>query len=234
MLATKIAFINSIARLCDAVGADIRDVAQGIGSDSRIGPAFLQPGPGFGGSCFPKDVAALLAEANRMGTGFEILDAVLGSNGKQRAYVVDKVRQAVGGSLDGVRLGIWGLSFKADTDDVRESPAVDIVERLAAEGAEMRVHDPVVHDEVFSKLGVERVADPVKAAADAEALVVLTEWGEYRSADLSGVASLLRQPLLIDARNLFEPSIAAEHGLRHIGVGRGSDLLVRTASSGRA
>lgn len=218
-LATKISFINSIAQLCDAVGADVLDVAQGMGHDPRIGFEFLRPGPGFGGSCFPKDVRALISAAEERGTSSSILRGVLETNDAQKASVIEKVT-AVAGALPGTRIAVWGLAFKANTDDVRESPALEIVDALRAGGATVRAYDPAVADGVYASHGIERAADPVDAARDAHALVILSEWDEFRWVELARLHDAMHAPAIVDARNLLDPHVARHAGFTYLGMGR--------------
>lgn len=219
-LATKISFINAIANVCDAVGADVKDVALGMGYDHRIGFEFLRPGPGFGGSCFPKDVAALIAAAADRGYDFGLLRGVLSVNEGQRDVVVDKLRRAVGGSLMGKRIAVWGLAFKANTDDIRESPALAIVQALASEGASVVAFDPVVAERVYETFGLQRSTSPTDAVADADALLLLTEWDQFRWIDLLALKGTMRYPLIVDARNALDASHARGLGFDYIGIGR--------------
>ena len=216
-LATKISFVNAIAAVCEAVGADIGDVIRGIGSDRRIGPDFLRPGPGWGGSCFPKDTRALVSIAEQGGYDFRLLRGVIASNAEQHDRMVAKVRQALGGSLRGATVAAWGLAFKADTDDVRDSPAVAIIDVLLAEGATVRAYDPQA---VIARQGLVQVGSALAACEGADALVVLTEWSEFLGADLDGVATRLRTPVVVDTRNVLDPPAAAAAGLTLLGVGR--------------
>jgi UDPglucose 6-dehydrogenase len=220
-LATKVSFVNSIANLCESVNADVREVTLGMGYDSRIGFEFLHPGPGWGGSCFPKDASALLHTAQRVHDDFPLLAAALRQNADQQDRVVAKVRATVGGSLEGRRVGVWGLTFKANTNDLRDSPAVAIVRRLIAEGAAVRAYDPAggepARDTVES---LEVLTDPYQAAADAEVLVVLTEWDEFRWLDFTRVADLLATRAIVDARNLLDPAAMRQLGFAYQGIGR--------------
>lgn len=218
-LATKISFINAISQVCDAVGADVLDVAQGMGHDPRIGFEFLRPGPGFGGSCFPKDVRALIAAAEERGMPFDILKGVLRTNETQRDAVIAKIASAVG-DLNGARIGVWGLAFKANTDDVRESPAIEIVAALRAAGATVRAYDPAVSDRVYADLGIDRAADPIDAVSGVDALAILSEWDEFRWVDLSLMRAAMAKPSIVDARNLLDPQIARGAGFIYTGIGR--------------
>lgn len=228
-LATKISFINEVARICERMGADITTVAHGIGLDSRIGGSFLHAGLGFGGSCFPKDVAALARMADKAGLHPQMLRAVLEINGDQRRHFVDRTERLVGGSVDGRTVAIWGLAFKENTDDVRESPAVEVAGMLHERGARVRAYDPKAKVPAARVLpGVEMMDDMYGAVAGADALLVVTPWDEFRSADLERVAALMAGDLLMDGRNLYDPAEVARVGLRYAGVGRGADT---TASS---
>jgi UDPglucose 6-dehydrogenase len=220
-LATKISFINAIANLCEAVDADVREVAIGMGYDARIGFQFLHPGPGFGGSCFPKDVAALLHTARDAGYEFELLDGVVEVNRGQHDRIVDKVRAAAGGSLDGAVIAVWGLTFKADTDDLRDSPSLVIANKLIEAGASVRGYDPVAGEAAGSRMPALDVrADPYEAAAGADVVALLTEWEELRWLDFERVRSLMRHPAVVDARNLLDPSAMRRRGFEYTGVGR--------------
>jgi UDPglucose 6-dehydrogenase len=220
-LATKISFINAIANVCEAVDADVREVAIGMGYDARIGFQFLHPGPGFGGSCFPKDVAALLHTAGEAGYDFDLLQGVVEVNRGQHDRIVDKVRDAAGGSLTGAEVAVWGLTFKADTDDLRDSPSLVIAHKLIEEGASVRGYDPVAGEaagELMPELDVR--ADPYEAAAGADVVALLTEWEELRWLDFERVRSLMRRPAVVDARNLLDPSAMRRRGFEYTGVGR--------------
>lgn len=216
-LATRITFANAIANLCEAAGADADDVLAGMGADHRIGEGYLAPGPGYGGSCFPKDTRALAAAARRAGYPFRLLEEVMATNLRQAERIVDKVRTAAGGGLAGKKIGLWGLAFKADTDDVRESPAVKLAQALTAEGAEVRAYDPRAGDVPGA---VVRAATALEAAAGAHVLLVATEWGEFREADLAPVAEVMAGRAVVDARNLLDRARAERAGLSYMGVGR--------------
>jgi UDPglucose 6-dehydrogenase len=214
-LATRITFANAIANLSEAVGADVRDVLLGMGYDRRIGFHFLNPGPGYGGSCFPKDTAALVAIAEGAGYDFSLLKGVIEVNALQRQRVMDKVTAAVG-SLDGATVGMWGLAFKAGTDDVRESPAVLLAQELRRQGAVVRAYDP----QATSVEGVERVADPLEAAKGADVLLIATEWPEFQSVDLREVRDAMEHPRIVDARNMLDPVAVRRLGMEYEGIGR--------------
>lgn len=219
-LATKVSFINAIANICDAVGADVKDVALGMGYDHRIGLEFLKPGPGFGGSCFPKDCAALIEAAADGGYEFAMLKGVLTVNEAQGEVVLAKLRRAAGGSLDGTRVAVWGLAFKANTDDVRDSPAVQIVMGLRSEGAQVVAYDPAVADLVYVNLGIERGHSPLEAAAGADALVILTEWDDFRWVDLPLLRREMKGAVIVDARNILDAAHARGVGFEYVGIGR--------------
>jgi UDPglucose 6-dehydrogenase len=216
-LATKISFVNAIAAVCEAVGADVKDVVLGMGYDKRIGHEFLKPGPGWGGSCFPKDSRALVHIADTAGYSFDLLRGVISVNEDQFHRVVAKVREVLGGSLAGLKVGVWGLTFKARTDDTRDSPALRIVALLAAEEAEVHAYDPAVKAPVE---GVNPAADPYSVCDEADVLVVLTEWDEFRWLDFDKVAGLMRSPRVVDARNLLDKPALERRGFTYTGIGR--------------
>ncbi len=219
-LATKISFINEVAALCEAFGADVEVVAQGMGLDSRIGAKFLKPGPGFGGSCFPKDTRAVAQLAREKGQRFRIIDAVLEANEATKARMLEKIHGAVG-DFDGKTVAVLGLSFKPDTDDIRESPALPVVEGLLAGGARVRAYDPEAMLACETLLpDVTYCADAYDAAAGADALVILTEWNQFRALELERLKELLEQPLVIDLRNIYKPRQMAAAGFRYVSVGR--------------
>ncbi len=218
-LATKISFVNAIAAVCEAVGADVNDVVLGMGYDKRIGEACLRPGPGFGGSCFPKDSRALVRIAEEAGYDFELLKGVIAVNEEQFERTAAKVVRMAGGSVDGVRIAAWGLTYKARTDDVRDSPAIAVVRRLTSQGAVVRAYDPTVNGPVDG-LDVEVVTDPYAACADAEVLAVLTEWDEFKWLDLDKVAETMVAPRVLDARNLIDRSALLRRGFEFQGIGR--------------
>jgi UDPglucose 6-dehydrogenase len=219
-LAMKVSYVNAIANLCEAVNADVREVTLGMGYDPRIGFEFLHPGPGWGGSCFPKDTAALLHTAALVHDDFPLLASVISTNETQQDRVVAKVREALG-SAPGRRVGVWGLTFKANTNDLRDSPAIAIVRRLAADGMSVRAYDPA-GGEFASDLvpGLDVVPDPYEACVDADVLVVLTEWDEFRWLDFARVAALTASPSIVDARNLLDPAAMRHLGFVYRGVGR--------------
>lgn len=220
-LATRISFINSVANLCESVGADVADVALGMGYDPRIGFAALKPGPGFGGSCLPKDTAALLAAARGAEYRFAQLEATVAVNEAQRDRVVEKIAAAAGRSLEGLRVGLWGLTFKAGTNDVRDSPAVDVAARLLARGAAVRAYDPeALPEAVTARVPIEVVEDPYAACEGASVLAVLTEWDEFRWLDFAKVADLMTRPAVVDARNVLDREALRRRGFEYQGVGR--------------
>jgi UDPglucose 6-dehydrogenase len=221
-LATKISFINAIANLCEAVNADVREVALGMGYDPRIGFEFLHPGPGYGGSCFPKDTAALTHTAEVAGYDFSLLRGVVEVNLRQHERIIEKLRDAAGGSLQGVTVGAWGLTFKANTDDLRDSPALVVCRRLLDEGAVVRAYDPAAGETAAALLpGLEVVADPYEAVAGASLLALLTEWDAFRWLDFARVADAMSAPrALVDARNLLDPAAMRRRGFAYQGVGR--------------
>lgn len=219
-LATKITFINEVANLCDAIGCDVHDVARGMGMDNRIGRKFLHPGPGYGGSCFPKDTRALTTVADQFGVETRIVDAVIEANERQRDAMIPKIERLVG-DLKGKKIGVLGLSFKPETDDMRESPAIDIVHTLIDRGATVRAFDPVAMNEAKHYLnGIEYAADEYDAIDGADALVIITEWNQFRALDMQKVKSLLKAPKIADLRNIYEPADMRELGFEYIGVGR--------------
>jgi len=219
-LATKITFINEIANLCDAIGCDVHEVARGMGMDRRIGKKFLHPGPGYGGSCFPKDTRALTTVADQFGVETRIVDAVIEANELQRQAMIPKIEKLVG-DLNGKKIGMLGLSFKPETDDMRESPAIDIVHTLIERGATVRAYDPVAMEESKHYIkGIEYAADEYDAIKDADVLVIVTEWNQFRALDMEKVKSLLRAPNIVDLRNIYEPSDMREMGFAYVGVGR--------------
>jgi UDPglucose 6-dehydrogenase len=221
-LAMKISFINAVATLCESVGADVDQVRDGIGSDSRIGTRFLNPGLGYGGSCFPKDLSAYRAVARECGYDFRLLEEVMRINNEQRERFLRKVRNVLW-TLKGKKLGVLGLAFKGGTDDVRESPAIAVVKSLMDEGCKIQAYDPAATTNAREILGlqnIEYVGSALEAAKDADALLVLTDWEEFRSIDLAEVRKLLHYPIVIDGRNLFSPDTMAEHGFIYTSVGR--------------
>ena len=216
-LAARLTFVNTLANVCEAVGADVMDVISGMGMDHRIGPHFLQPGPGYGGSCFPKDTAALIGVAEDAGYDFELLRAVIEADHEQRRRIAEKVRQAAGGGLRGRRVAMWGVTFKAGTDDVRESPALRIAELLEEDGADVVAYDPEGTTDQ-----VTMVAGPIEATRDADVLFVATEWPEFLTVDMTEVAEAMKGYRVVDARNLLDPTAVRAAGLDYWGLGRPS------------
>jgi UDPglucose 6-dehydrogenase len=216
-LATRLTFANSIANLAEEVGADIADVMLGMGLDRRIGRHFLQPGPGYGGSCFPKDTAALVALSEEADFDFRLVRTVIEVNAQQRERIVERLRRIVGGSLEGIRVGMWGLAFKAGTDDVRESPALDLGRRLVAAGAKVVAHDPAATTDELSMAD-----DPLDALDDADLLLVATEWPEYLRIPLTEVADRMRGRAVYDARNLLDAAEVRAAGFEYHALGRPS------------
>jgi UDPglucose 6-dehydrogenase len=220
-LATKISFVNAIANVCEAVDADVRDVTLGMGYDPRIGFEFLSPGPGYGGSCFPKDTAALLHTAFNAGYSFSLLQGVVEVNRRQHERMVEKIAVLAGGELKDVPVGVWGLTFKADTDDLRDSPALAICRRLVEQGARVRAYDPAAGERAGEQLpGLEVVTDAYDACRDARVLALLTEWDEFRWLDFDRVRDVMAAPALLDARNLLDPVALRRRGFVYHGVGR--------------
>jgi UDPglucose 6-dehydrogenase len=222
MLATRISFMNQIAELCEQVGADVTLVRQGIGSDARIGSAFLFPGPGYGGSCFPKDVKALIRTGDDNGVALDILGAVEEVNSRQKQKLPTMLTRSLDGNLEGRRIAVWGLAFKAETDDMRESPAIDLIENLLAAGAEVHAHDPGAM-ETAQGLFEDRIRYAKRmydAVEEADALVIVTEWLEYRSPDFERIKSSMRRALVVDGRNLYDPEKLRRLGFTYVSIGR--------------
>jgi UDPglucose 6-dehydrogenase len=220
-LATKISFINEIANICEALGADIKEVAIGMGYDARIGRQFLEAGLGYGGSCFPKDVKALAYMAAEKGRHPQLLRAVMDINDDRRRMVVFRLQEMLG-DFRGKVIGLLGLSFKPNTDDMRDAPSITIAQKLLASGATVRAYDPVAMEVARSLLPqVEMVGDPYKLAQGVDALMVVTEWNEFKALDLERIKSLMRQPIVFDGRNLYDPAIMNNLGFTYRGVGRG-------------
>src|SRR5205814_4468358 len=222
MLATRISFMNQVARLCEAVGADVTHVRKGIGTDRRIGSAFLFPGPGYGGSCFPKDVKALIHTAQSNAVALDILQAVEAANERQKRLLFEKLQRHFDGNLDGQTCTVWGLAFKAETDDVRESPGLVLVEELLCAGAKVQVHDPAALETARRQLGdrVTYAAQAYDALAGSAALAVVPELLEYRNPDFTKMKDLLTRPLIVDGRNLYDPARLARLGFTYDSIGR--------------
>ena len=219
-LATKISFINEIANLCDKIGCDVHDVARGIGMDKRIGSKFLHPGPGYGGSCFPKDTRALSTVAKQFGAESMIVDTVIEVNERQRRAMIPKIEKLIG-DLAGKNICVLGLSFKPETDDMRESPAIDIIKDLQSKGAKIKAFDPVAMEEAEKCLpDIEYAADEYNAIEGADILIFLTEWNQFRALDMNRIKEIMASPKIADLRNIYEPKIMREMGFEYIGVGR--------------
>ncbi|MGE5221184.1 MAG: UDP-glucose dehydrogenase family protein [Omnitrophica WOR_2 bacterium] len=220
-LATKISFINEIANICEALGADVKEVAVGMGYDKRIGPQFLDAGLGYGGSCFPKDVKALAYMAAEKGRHPQLLHAVMEINNDRRPMLVSRLREMLG-EIQGCTIGLLGLSFKPNTDDMRDAPSIDIAHMLISYGASVRAYDPVAMDAAKSFLPeVDMLSDPYSMAEGCDALVILTEWNEFKQLDLERIKSLMKQPIILDGRNIYDPQWMDSIGFQYRGLGRG-------------
>ncbi len=221
-LALKISFINEVANLCELVGADVHVVAKAMGLDRRIGPKFLHPGPGFGGSCLPKDTMGLLNIARKEGYQFRLMDAVVKINQEQRLRMKEKVKQMVGTELEGKTIGVLGLTFKPNTDDIRESPAMDIIGLLLEEGAAIKCYDPAGMPNARGELGnsVEYCSDSYDTAKDADCLIIATEWNQFRNLDMERIKGLLKEPVVVDLRNVYNPQKMRRAGFKYTSVGR--------------
>ena len=221
-LAMKISFINEIADLCEAVGSDVQEVARGIGLDNRIGAKFLHAGPGYGGSCFPKDTLALLRTAEEAGVEQRIISTVVAVNDDRKVAMANRVREALGGELAGKKVAVLGLTFKPNTDDMRDAPSIPLIHGLVAGGASVTAFDPVGREQAEPLLpGIAYADDPYAAAEGADALVVVTEWDAFRGIDLNEMKRRMRGTALIDLRNVYDPAEAARAGLAYRGIGRG-------------
>jgi UDPglucose 6-dehydrogenase len=233
-LALKISFINAVSNLCEATNANVEQVARGMGLDSRIGPKFLRPGIGYGGSCFPKDVAAFRSVAEQLGIDFNLLTEVEKINSQQKKRFLNKVRSALW-TLRGKRIGVLGLAFKGETDDIRESPAIDLVEMLLAEGCSVAAYDPAAIERTQEILPagptLRYEKDAYAAARDADALVILTDWTEFAGLDLVRLNKTLRYPIVIDGRNLYDPDAMVKHGFTYLSIGRPAAYPARELSS---
>jgi UDPglucose 6-dehydrogenase len=226
-LATKITFINEVAELCDRLGADVHHVAKGMGLDKRIGPKFLHPGPGYGGSCFPKDTQAMSEIARDAGRPFEIVDTVITVNRRIKEGIVHRVREAIGDDFTGKTVAVLGLSFKPETDDMRESSSIPLVNALVEGGAKVKAFDPVAMDNARGMLpdDVQYCEDSYDAAEGADAMIIVTEWNQFRSLDMGRVLSLLKAPVVVDLRNLYDPQRMKELGFQYSSVGRSAKEL---------
>lgn len=233
-LALKISFINAVSNLCEAADANVEQVARGIGLDSRIGPKFLRPGIGYGGSCFPKDVAAFRSVAAQLGVDFQLLHEVEKINVSQKKRFLGKVRSALW-TLRGKRVAVLGLAFKGETDDVRESPAIDLIEMLLAEGCTIDAYDPAAIERAKTELPETKclhyAASVEEAAKDADALLILTDWSEFAQLDLRKLNATMRYPIIVDGRNLYDPRIMLDHGFTYISVGRSAVAPVRETAA---
>jgi UDPglucose 6-dehydrogenase len=222
MLATRISFMNEIAALCERVGANVDLVRKGVGSDSRIGPSFLFPGPGYGGSCFPKDVKALVSTARKCETPLMVLEAVETANDRQKKRLFEKLSEALNGEMSGSRIAVWGLAFKPNTDDMRESPSLSLIDSVVAAGGRIVAHDPAAMGEAQRRLGdrIEYAENNYDALAGADALVIVTDWNEYRHPDFGRMKKALKRPIIIDGRNLYAPEKLSALGFTYRSFGR--------------
>jgi UDPglucose 6-dehydrogenase len=220
-LATKITFINEMADLCEKVGADVQDIAKGIGLDGRIGPKFLHAGPGYGGSCFPKDCLALIRTAREAQSPVTIIETVAAINDKRKTAMAERIVQACGGDVAGLRIAILGLTFKPNTDDMRDAPSLAIIPALIEQGATVRAYDPQGMQEAARLMpGMETAADVYDALKDAQCLAILTEWNAFRSLDWNRVASLMKGRAVVDLRNIYQPQRVAKEGFTYHSIGR--------------
>jgi UDPglucose 6-dehydrogenase len=223
MLASRISFMNKLAELCDRVGADVLEVRRGMAADHRIGSAFLFPGPGYGGSCLPKDLKALAETARSNDVNPDLFDVIGAVNERQRTLLLTRALAALGPDPAGRAVGVWGLAFKAGTDDLRESPAIPLIEGLLAANVVVRAHDPKAADNALSIFGdrITLVSDPYDAVRGGDALIIMTEWLPYRTPDFERIHRLLRTPNILDGRNLYEPKRMRQYGFIYQGIGRG-------------
>ena len=224
MLATRISFMNEIARLCERVGANVDYVRKGMGTDSRIGPSFLFPGPGYGGSCFPKDVKALVRTARDNDVPLAVLDAVEDANERQKRRMFEKLQLVLDGGVKDARVAVWGLAFKPQTDDMREAPSLVLIESLLEAGASVIAHDPVAMDEARHRMAdrIEYAESNYDALDGADALCVVTDWNEYRHPNFERMKSMLKRPVVIDGRNLYDPAKMQKLGFTYLSIGRGT------------
>jgi UDPglucose 6-dehydrogenase len=222
MLATRISFINEIANLCDILGADINHVRKGIGSDSRIGSKFIYPGTGYGGSCFPKDVKAIIKTAHDNGYELNVIKAVEKANDYQKNVIFNKMTKFFDNNLNNKVIGIWGLSFKPKTDDIREASSIILIEKLIKAGAKVKVYDPAAMNEAKKKLGnrIEYAADPYEAVIGADAMALMTEWSEFHLADFKRMADTMNGKVIFDGRNIYDPAELKKQGFKYFGIGR--------------
>jgi UDPglucose 6-dehydrogenase len=226
-LATKITFINEVAELCERLGADVHHVSRGMGLDKRIGPKFLHPGPGYGGSCFPKDTQALTEIARKAGRAFEIVETVVAVNDRIKSGAIERVRSAMKNEVSGKLVAVLGLSFKPETDDMRDSPSIPLIESLISDGAAVRAFDPeaMVNARQYLPQQVEYCADSYEAVAGADALIIVTEWNQFRSLDMKRIHTALRHPTVIDLRNIYDPQRMKDQGFDYFSVGRAATNL---------
>jgi UDPglucose 6-dehydrogenase len=232
MLATRISFMNEIANLCERTGADVDMVRRGIGSDSRIGSSFLFPGPGYGGSCFPKDVRALVHTSRSHGSPCLVLEAVSAANERQKGVLFEKVMTALNGKLEGAVIAVWGLAFKPQTDDLRESPALVLIDQLLEAGAKVVAHDPAAMPSAAGRIDSRVTLAPTNydAAQDADALVVVTDWNEYRHPDFERIGKAMRRQIIVDGRNLYDRNRLRQHGFIYFSIGRAPISVVRSTA----
>lgn len=236
MLATKISFINEIANICELVGANVTDVRRGIGADHRIGYSFIYPGVGYGGSCFPKDVKALISTARVFGYEPQLIEAVNRVNDRQKLRLIDKIRThfAPEGGLSGKTLAIWGLAFKANTDDIRDSAALSMIQVLAAEGVQIRAYDPEANDNARAALkdtdSIRILDEQYETIQEADALAVVTDWNQFRNPDFRRVKNLMRSPVIFDGRNLYSPTFMVDQGYTYYSIGRADTVHAPTPS----
>jgi len=221
-LATKISFINEIANICEALGADVKEVATGMGYDKRIGRAFLDAGIGYGGSCFPKDVLALAHMAKERGRHPQLIQAVMDINADRRKQTVDKLRELLGGSLEGKKIGVLGLAFKPNTDDMRDAPALEVIDLIEAGGGCVQAYDPVAMPGARQiKPNLALTVNAYECGAGCDAVILMTEWNEFKQLDLRRLKNLMKSPIVVDARNVYEPELMADMGFSYRGIGRG-------------
>jgi UDPglucose 6-dehydrogenase len=228
MLATKISFMNEIANLCDRLTVDVESVRLGIGADSRIGYGFIYPGCGYGGSCFPKDVNALIHTAKEAGMQPKVLEAIQSTNDAQKHVLFNKITQRFGSALDGRNFGVWGLAFKPGTDDMREAPAVVLLKELIASGARVKAYDPVampvarkqLPDTWFNSGQIQLAEHPYEAVKDVDAMVLVTEWKPFRHPDFARMKQLMKAPVIFDGRNQYDPHTVRKMGFEYVGIGR--------------
>jgi UDPglucose 6-dehydrogenase len=233
-LAMKISYINQVSDLCDKVGADVHDVARGIGLDGRIGPKFLHPGPGYGGSCFPKDTLALVKTARDADAPISLIETTVAFNESRKRQMVDRIVAALGGPVAGKRIAALGLTFKPNTDDMRDAPSLVILPELARRGARVQAHDPVGMEEARKLMpGLGYRDDAYEAIAGADALVILTEWNSYRALDLKRIKAIMRSPTIVDLRNIYRPDEVAPLGFRYVSLGRPSRVAAEAAAEER-